>query len=174
MATVKHALNTFKGKFRESTLRFEEIKKNVEVIIKCNTYLAEYYKGFVCEFGTSFTAAQSIASGVITFKKEKNLIISLVTKSASLIPFVGEYISSGTNYVKQYISSTCLKTQSNNLIKFGVSTTNFDKIAEYVAGSTILDSTAQKAISDYKGEEAKEWLNKVNKLMEKARKLKDI
>ena len=50
-------LNEFKSKFSESTLKYEEKKKDSEVLLKYNKKISDYYKGFINEFDIAFIAA---------------------------------------------------------------------------------------------------------------------
>ncbi len=109
----------------------------------------DYYNGFINEFDIAFIAAQAISSGLIKFEGETNTYVSILSKAVSLLPLFGSLLSSGMDFLNTTISNIELKKKCNNISKFGVNTTGFAKIAEYIAACIILDVNWSKKIKNY-------------------------
>jgi hypothetical protein len=60
-----------------------------------------------------------------------------------------------------------LKEKCNNIIIFGVTSKGFSDIAEYIAGSIILDNRLQHIIQNNAKAEATSWQGKIQQLLTK-------
>ena len=161
----KQKIDILDGKFNTQFKEFKKTKKTqIDFVLKSFPFLKDYTLGFISEFSIAFNIAQAISSGSFELK-EKDTAVSLVSMGISFIPLLGDTASKVFDYTNDYISSIKLKAQSKNISLFGVNSSIFDSVAEFISANIILDAKCNLAIENYGDVEAQNFTDKINEVI---------
>ena len=137
-------------------------KKNLSKIQE-NQILYEYYDGFLRTFVQVYAVSVIIKSGQLSLDTS-NIGITLSTKLVSLIPLIGEHISSGANALWDFMKSMEMVNKATNVVKFSTTSEQFDELVQDVLIS-IINKNSEKIIkiSETSEEMSELWYEKIKK-----------
>jgi len=135
-------------------------------ILEENSELYEYYDGFMRTFVQVYAISVIIKSGQLSLNTS-NLAFTISTKLVSLIPLIGENISSSAECIWNYIKSIEMINKAVNIVKFSTTSEQFN---EYVQ-EAILDIIIKRKdellkLKETSNKKSYEWYEKIQSFCE--------
>ena len=97
--------------------------------IEENSDLYEYYDGFMRTFVQVYAISVIIKSGQLSLNTD-NLAVTISTKLVSLIPLIGDNISSTAESIWTYIRSVEMINKAVNVVKFSTTSEKFNELVQ--------------------------------------------
>ena len=164
-------LEDFKDKFPTQFMKFTSKEKEFEDFLqkydgKAQSSLKDYMEGFISQCSVAYTAALVVKSGQFQLDTS-NTYVSLGSKLASFIPYIGDVISSSIDFLWDKIESTKISTKADNIIKYSSSAYSFEQHMKYVVINGLMNSAKFTIVINSAEEESKIWYQKIQAIYEK-------
>jgi hypothetical protein len=131
-------------------IKIKDTKKIVEWLQSAgNEKLYEYYDGFLFSLTQSYDTAKIVNNGTFVIDTS-NLGVSVLSNLVSLIPLVGDYISTAVTGINDFVKNAQVTKAANNVCKFATISSEFEAIAQEAVCEIIMKN--EKQIKDLEPE----------------------
>lgn len=135
-------------------------------ILEENSELYEYYDGFMRTFVQVYAISVIIKSGQLSLNTN-NIGITISTKLVSLIPLIGENISSTTELIWDYIKSIEMVNKAVNIVKFSTTSEQFNEyVQEAIVDIIIKRKDELLKLKEESNKKSYEWYEKIQNFCE--------
>jgi hypothetical protein len=144
---------------------FISTKKKL-ALIEENSDLYEYYDGFMRTFVQVYAISVIIKSGQLSLNTD-NLAVTISTKLVSLIPLIGDQISSTAESIWTYIRGVEMINKAVNVVKFSTTSEQFNELVQEAIIDIIIKN--KDKLLKLKEESTKKsliWYEKIQKFCE--------
>lgn len=130
-------------------------------LIENNNILYEYYDGFMRTFVQVYAVSIIIKSGQLSLSTD-NIGVTISTKLISLLPLIGEPLSSTSKMIWDYMKSIDMINKAVNVVKFSTTSEQFNELVQE-AIIDIIDKRKDDliALHDISDERSLKWYEKV-------------
>jgi hypothetical protein len=130
-------------------------------LIEDNNILYEYYDGFMRTFVQVYAVSIIIKSGQLSLSTD-NIGVTISTKLISLLPLIGEPLSSTSKMIWDYMKSIDMINKAVNVVKFSTTSEQFNELVQE-AIIDIIDKRKDDllALHDISEERSLKWYEKV-------------
>ena len=130
-------------------------------LIEDNNILYEYYDGFMRTFVQVYAVSIIIKSGQLSLSTD-NIGVTISTKLISLLPLIGEPLSSTSKMIWDYMKSIEMINKAVNVVKFSTTSEQFNELVQE-AIIDIIDKRKDDllALHDISDERSLKWYEKV-------------
>ncbi len=130
-------------------------------LIENNNILYEYYDGFMRTFVQVYAVSIIIKSGQLSLSTD-NIGVTISTKLISLLPLIGEPLSSTSKMIWDYMKSIEMINKAVNVVKFSTTSEQFNELVQE-AIIDIIDKRKDDliALHDISDERSQKWYEKV-------------
>jgi hypothetical protein len=134
-------------------------------ILEENSELYEYYDGFMRTFVQVYAVSVIIKSGQLSLNTD-NLALTLSTKLISLIPLLGDTLSSTVDGVLKFIKSIEMVNKAVNIVKFSTSAEQFNEMVQDAILNIIINNRNKLLKIENSNEKSLKYYEKVQKFCE--------
>lgn len=135
-------------------------------ILEENSELYEYYDGFMRTFVQVYAISVIIKSGQLSLNTN-NIGVTISTKLVSLIPLIGENISSTTELIWDYIKSIEMVNKAVNIVKFSTTSEQFNEyVQEAIIDIIIKRKDELLKLKEESNKKSYEWYEKIQNFCE--------
>ena len=135
-------------------------------ILEENSELYEYYDGFMRTFVQVYAISVIIKSGQLSLNTN-NIAFTISTKLVSLIPLIGENISSTTELIWDYIKSIEMVNKAVNIVKFSTTSEQFNEyVQEAIIDIIIKRKDELLKLKEESNKKSYEWYEKIQNFCE--------
>lgn len=135
-------------------------------ILEENSELYEYYDGFMRTFVQVYAISVIIKSGQLSLNTN-NIAFTISTKLVSLIPLIGENISSTTELIWDYIKSIEMVNKAVNIVKFSTTSEQFNELVQEAIIDIIIKRKDELLkLKEESNKKSYEWYEKIQNFCE--------